>query len=178
VPSRGPVSASSTRPPASSVEVTRPAAPAVGWIIAATAAVVVVLDQATKAWALAALDEGPIELIGSLRLRLTFNSGTAFSLGEGRGGLISLLGLVVVVFLVRTVLEWGGRLPAVGAGLVAGGAIGNLIDRVAREGSGSVLGGNVVDFVDLQWWPVFNVADMGIVVGAILLAILSFRAEQ
>jgi signal peptidase II len=178
VPSPGPVSGSSTRPPASSAEATpRPTAAAVGWIIVATAAVVVLLDQASKAWAVSALDDGAIDLVGSLRLNLTFNSGTAFSLGEGRGGLISLLGLVVVVVLVRSVLRTGGRLAAVCAGLVAGGAIGNLIDRIARAGAGGPLGGHVVDFVDLQWWPVFNVADMGIVVGALLLAFLSFREE-
>jgi signal peptidase II len=156
----------------------RPAAPAVGRRIAAVAAVVVALDQLTKTWAVAALDDGPIDLIGSFRLRLTFNSGTAFSVGEGRGGVISLLGLVIVAFLVRSVLEWGGRWPAFCAGLVAGGAVGNLLDRVLRDGSGGILGGNVVDFFDLQWWPVFNVADIGIVVGALLLAVLSFRAEE
>lgn len=141
---------------------------------AAAAVVVAAADQLTKEWALSTLADGPIDVIGSLRFKLTFNSGTAFSLGSGRGGLISLLGLVVVVVLLRNVLQWPGRLPVLATGLVAGGAAGNLLDRILREGDGP-LGGEVVDFIDLQWWPIFNVADISVCVGAGLLAILSFR---
>jgi signal peptidase II len=175
VPSPGPASASSTRPPASSAEA--PPAPS-RRLLAGTFAAVLVADQATKHWALQALPDGPIELVGSLQLRLAFNSGTAFSVGEGRGGLISLLGLVVVGVLLRSVTSWPGRLPALAGGLVAGGALGNLVDRIFRSGGDGLVGGHVVDFIDLQWWPVFNVADIGIVGGAILLAILSFRAPD
>ena len=174
MPSPGPVSASSTRPPGSSAEDTA-ASPEIGLLVA-TGAAVLAVDQATKHWALQALTDGPIEVVGSLQLRLTFNSGTAFSVGEGRGGLISLLGLVVVAVLLRSVVEWPGKLPAVVGGLVAGGAMGNLLDRLLRAGGDGPLGGHVVDFIDLQWWPVFNVADIGIVGGAVLLALLSFRA--
>ena len=141
------------------------------------AAVVVLLDQLTKQWALTALADGPIDVVGSLRLNLSFNSGTAFSIGRGWGGLISLAGLAVVVLLLRGVLRWPGRLPAVAAGLVTGGAIGNLLDRVLREGDGW-LGGRVVDFVDLQWWPIFNVADVAICTGAALLAVVGSRQPQ
>ncbi len=66
------------------------------------------------------------------------------------------------------------RLMAVALGLVVGGAFGNLIDRAFREGAG-FLGGGVVDFVDLQWWPVFNLADAAIVVGAISLFVVQWR---
>jgi signal peptidase II len=65
----------------------------------------------------------------------------------------------------------------VAAGLVAGGALGNLLDRFLRDGEG-LLGGRVVDFIDLQWWPIFNVADIAICTGAGLLAILSFREPE
>jgi signal peptidase II len=177
------VSASSTRPPASSDRPLGSSAdapaeqPELG-LLAATGAAVLLVDQLTKHWALQALDDGPIEVVGSLRLKLAFNSGTAFSVGEGRGGLISLLGLVVVAVLLRSVAAWPGRLPAIVGGLVAGGAIGNLLDRLFRDGGDGVLGGHVVDFIDLQWWPVFNVADMGIVGGALALALLSFRAPD
>ena len=145
-------------------------------LLLATFAAVLVLDQASKHWALQALDDGPIDLVGSLRFKLAFNSGTAFSVGEGRGGLISLLGLVVVVVMLKTVLDWPGKLPALCGGLVAGGALGNLLDRFFRSGGDGLVGGHVVDFIDLQWWPVFNVADIGIVGGAIALALLSFTA--
>lgn len=175
MPSPGPESESSTRRPASSAD---PGGARARYRIAAVGAVVVLgLDQLTKQVALSALADGPTELIGSLRFKLAFNSGTAFSLGSGRGGLISLLGLVAVLVLLRSVLQWPGKLPAVAAGAVAGGALGNLLDRFLRDGSGGLVGGHVVDFIDLQWWPVFNVADIGIVCGAIGLALLSFRAE-
>jgi signal peptidase II len=59
-------------------------------------------------------------------------------------------------------------------GLVLGGALGNLADRVFRDGSG-FLGGAVIDFIDLQWWPVFNVADIAVTVGGVLLVLTSTR---
>ncbi|MEY2569819.1 MAG: signal peptidase, partial [Acidimicrobiaceae bacterium] len=72
----------------------------------------------------------------------------------------------------RSMIEsrWG----AVAVGLVLGGALGNLVDRVLRDGSG-FLGGAVVDFIDAQWWPVFNVADIAVSVGGVLLVLVSSR---
>jgi signal peptidase II len=102
------------------------------------------------------------------------NYGSAFSIGQGRGALISLLALVIVVVLLRSGRYATRPLSALAIGLVVGGAIGNLADRLFREGDG-FLGGGVVDFLDLQWWPIFNVADSGIVVGAILLFFTQLR---
>jgi signal peptidase II len=141
------------------------------------AALVVALDQLTKQWALVALDDGPIDLVGSLRLKLAFNDSAAFSIGGGRTTLIAVIGLVVVVVLVRMGLRAERRLWAMGLGVVLGGALGNLVDRVARDGSG-VLGGKVVDFIDLQWWPVFNVADVSLWVGIGLLFLSTWREPQ
>ncbi|MEO7428556.1 MAG: signal peptidase II [Acidimicrobiales bacterium] len=138
------------------------------------AATVIALDQLTKHWALAALQDGPIDLIGSLRLNLTFNDGAAFSIGAGRTRLISLVALAVVGFIVRYGLRADRRLVAVGVGVILGGALGNLLDRAVRSGDG-FLGGRVVDFIDLQWWPVFNVADMSLWVGIGLLVIATWR---
>jgi signal peptidase II len=163
------VSESSSRPPASSGSAIR--------IAAAVAVLVVAIDQATKHWALSALDDGDIDLFWTLRLNLTFNSGASFSVGSGRGGLIALLGLVALVIGFRSVLRWPGRLAPVGLGFIAGGALGNLVDRAFRNGDG-VLGGRVVDFIDVQWWPVFNVADICIFVGGGLLIIASLRHPQ
>lgn len=137
------------------------------------AAVVVALDQLTKHWALAALADGPVDLVGSLRLNLVYNDGAAFSLGAGNTTVISLLGLVVVAMIVRLGLTAESRASAVGFGIVLGGALGNLTDRAFRRGDG-VLGGFVVDFVDLQWWPVFNLADASLWVGIGLL-LLAYR---
>ncbi len=147
-------------------------------LLLTVAAAALALDQLTKAWAVERLGDGEIiDLVGSLRLRLTMNYGSAFSLADGRGPLISLLALVVVALLLRTGRHATRPAMAVALGLVLGGAIGNLIDRAFREGDG-ILGGGVVDFVDLQWWPVFNVADSAIVVGAILLFITQWREPE
>lgn len=140
----------------------------------ALAALVVALDQLSKHWALAALDDGPIDLVGSLRLKLTFNDSAAFSLGGGRTTAIALVGLVVAGILVRLGLQADRRLWAAGLGVILGGALGNLLDRALRDGGG-FLGGHVVDFIDLQWWPVFNVADVALWVGVGLLLLSSWR---
>jgi signal peptidase II len=145
-------------------------------LLLGVAAAVLALDQLTKAWAVDALADGhTIDLVGSLRLRLTINYGSAFSLADGRGPLISLLALVVVAVLLRTGRHATRPGMAIALGLVLGGALGNLVDRAFRAGDG-FLGGGVVDFVDLQWWPVFNVADSAIVVGAILLFVVQWGA--
>lgn len=137
--------------------------------LAALAAVVVVADQLTKAWALRALEDRTVDLVGSLRLRLVFNTGSAFSIGAGLGPVLAIVGVVVVLFLLRASKDVEGGPALMALGLVLGGAIGNLTDRALREGDGFLSGG-VVDFVDLQWWPVFNVADVAIVSGVALLA--------
>ncbi len=139
--------------------------------VLAVAAVAVVLDQASKTWALEALtDREPLHVLGSLQLALSFNSGVAFSLGRGSGLAVVPVALAVVLVVLYASRHLGGRLPATAVGLVVGGAAGNLIDRLVRGH-----GGAVVDFIDLQWWPVFNVADACIVVGGALLALTSLR---
>jgi signal peptidase II len=138
------------------------------------AAVVVALDQLSKHWALHALADGPIDLVGSLRLNLTFNDSAAFSLGGGRTTLIALAGLVIVGVIVRMGWRAERRTWAAGLGIVLGGAAGTLVDRALRSGDG-VLGGRVVDFVDLQWWPVFNLADVSLWVGIGVLALTAWR---
>lgn len=141
------------------------------------AAGVVVADQASKHWALNRLDDGRvIELIGSLQFNLAFNKGMAFSQGQGLGPVIAVLATVVIVWLLVSLRGAGGGLNAFGIGCVIGGAAGNLIDRAFR--GEAWLRGAVVDFIDLQWFPIFNIADMAINIGAgalILNAILSSR---
>jgi signal peptidase II len=168
------VNESSTRPPASSGS-RRHRDPRL--VALAVAALVVGLDQVTKHWALGALDDRDIDLVWTLRLNLTFNSGASFSVGSGRGGIIAGLGLVALIVAFRSVLTWEGRLAVIGAGVAVGGALGNLVDRAFREGDG-FLGGRVVDFIDPQWWPVFNVADICIFTGAGLLVLASFRQPE
>ena len=148
-------------------------------IIGGVAVAVLVVDQLSKTWVVRHLSDGrTIDLVGSLRLNLAFNSGAAFSRGTGFGPLIGVLVIVVVVGLVWTGRSATSRLGAVAVGLVVGGALGNLSDRLLRAGPGGFLGGAVVDFIDLQWWPVFNVADSAVVVGGILLILTAGLAGR
>jgi signal peptidase II len=136
---------------------------------------VVVLDQLTKWWALERLDTGNIDVFWTLRFNLVFNSGSAFSLGRGLGPLLGVVAVVVVVLLVRFGRMVSNLPTAIALGLVLGGAVGNLADRLFRSDGEGFLGGHVVDFIDFQWWPVFNVADIGIVVGGLLLVLVAMR---
>ena len=146
-------------------------------LLAGVGAAVLAVDQLTKWWAVEALSDGrTIDLVGSLRLRLAINHGAAFSLSQGRGPLISVLALVIVAVLVRSGRYATRPASAVAIGLVVGGALGNLADRAFRAGDG-FMGGGVVDFIDLQWWPVFNAADSAIVVGAFLLFVFQARDD-
>jgi signal peptidase II len=136
----------------------------------AVGAVVIVLDVVTKHWAVASLtNHDERHVIWTLQWNLAYNSGMAFSRGRGLGPIIGLVAIVVVVALVVGSSRVEGRLGRVGAGMILGGAIGNLLDRIFR-GSG-FLHGAVVDFIDFQWFPIFNVADIGVDVGAVLFAL-------
>jgi signal peptidase II len=146
-------------------------------ILYGIASLVYALDRITKVLAEAKLrGRAPVELIpGVLELRYTTNPGGAFGLFGRLSWLFVAVSAIVVVVVV--VASW--RLPpawaAVGLGLVLGGALGNLTDRLIR---GSGLSGEVVDFIDLQVWPVFNVADTAIVVGAVILLVSGFRRDR
>jgi len=132
------------------------------------AAVVVLLDQLTKRWALNEFADGHIQhVVWTLQFNLTFNSGMAFSRGQGIGPYIGAVALVVVVVLLLSLRRSGSWVSSVAVGLVVGGAIGNLADRLFRERGW--LRGRVVDFIDLQWFPIFNVADMAVTIGGVLL---------
>jgi signal peptidase II len=132
----------------------------------------ILLDQITKSWAVARLTDGRvIDVVGSLRFNLSFNSGMAFGRGQGLGPVIGVVALVVVVVLLVGLRVEGSRLGVVAVGLVVGGAAGNVVDRLFR--GEAWFRGAVVDFIDLQWWPVFNIADIGVTVGGLLLVVSS-----
>jgi len=138
------------------------------------AVAVVAADQTSKTWALSHAMP-PRHVLGPLTLELTFNSGAAFGLGGGA----SLVVEIVVVALVVGLVAFGHRTSrhaspsaVAGLGLLVGGATGNLIDRVVRDHHGSV-----IDFIAAarigthDRWPIFNVADAMIVLGAVTLAV-------
>ncbi len=132
-----------------------------------------VLDILTKTWAVTALEgRDPVYLIGDwARLLLLRNSGAAFSMATGYTWVLTIIAAGVVVAIVRL----SGRLRSgwwiLGLGLILGGALGNLTDRLFRFPG--PLQGHVVDFIAVGWWPVFNVADSAVVCGAALLVVLT-----
>ena len=149
----------------------RDRAPRARWaLVGGIVAAVVALDQATKVWAVDALADGPMSIIGSdVQLSLTRNTGGAFSLFQGFTPLLALLAVAIAVVLVRAVRRADDTLSLVALALVLGGALGNLIDRLAR--SPGFLRGAVVDFVQVGSFPTFNVADSAITIGAVLLIV-------
>ena len=141
------------------------------------AAGIVIVDQLTKQWALSALGGGrDIHVIWTLQWNLTFNSGMAFSRGEGLGPLIAVAATLVIVWLLLSLNREATTMSIIGMGLVIGGAAGNLIDRLFR--GDAWLRGAVVDFIDFQWFPIFNIADVAINAGAGLLILNAFLQSR
>ena len=136
-------------------------------LTASIAVLIVALDQLTKRWALSRLARRePIHVVWTLQFNLTRNSGMAFSKAQGIGPLIGIGAMLVVLWLAWSSRKMPGRITAVAAGLIAGGAVGNLCDRLFR--GGQLLRGSVIDFIDFQWFPIFNVADMAIDIGGVV----------
>ncbi len=149
------------------------------WSLPAAAAVVAV-DQLTKAWALDTLAPGPcsvpdacIDLVAGIRFNLVFNTGAAFTRGAGYGPLIGVLAFVMTGVLLYLSTRRDDRFGVILFGVLAGGAVGNLLDRLFRADDG-FLTGAVIDFIDVGWWPVFNLADSAIVIGVIGIIVHSF----
>jgi signal peptidase II len=139
----------------------------VTWLrTAAVLVTVVVTDQLSKALVTASLQRGEQrDLVAVIKLVNTRNTGVAFGQLQGGGIIVAILiGLAVVALLVYVARNAQRRWIWLPAGLLLGGALGNVIDRV-REGA-------VVDFFKLPHWPAFNVADAAITVGVIALVIV------
>jgi signal peptidase II len=145
-------------------------------VIGAIAAIVAI-DQLTKIWAVAALSDGPTRLIGeTVELELTRNGGGAFSRFQGMTSVLAIAAIFVTFVLARVLRGMTDRVLVVALTLVLGGALGNLVDRFVR--APGFLRGHVIDFVSVGWWPVFNVADSCITIGAVLLIVRSLRASR
>lgn len=140
------------------------------------AAGVLVVDRVTKVLAERNLPGDPLEVIpGVLDLRYTTNPGGAFGLFGGIPWLFVTVSLLVVGAIVLVSRRVPTTASAVGLGFVLGGAVGNLIDRAIR---GPGFSGEVVDFIDLQVWPIFNLADSAIMIGAGILLVTGLRRPQ
>lgn len=128
------------------------------------ATAVVTADQLVKALVTSSLSRGEVvEVAGPLKLTLTYNDGIAFGLAGGGGPLVIILSMVALLALGAFVASAPDRrLTWISGGLILGGAVGNLLDRLRA--------GEVTDFILLPGWPAFNLADSAITVGVILLA--------
>jgi len=147
-----------------------------GWIAAAVATIVL-LDQLTKSWAVSALADGPKKLVGdTIMFQLARNSGSAFSRFQGYTPILAVLAIGITIFIARAMRNATDPWILVALVLVLGGALGNLADRIFR--SPGFLRGNVVDFVAVWRWPLFNVADSCITIGAILLIVRTVFAHE
>ena len=145
-------------------------------LLAAIAGTVVILDLLSKIIVVATIDPNePVRVLGGLvYFSLIRNPGAAFSMATGMTWLLALVAIVVVIVIIRMAPRLRSTPWAVSLGLVLGGAIGNLIDRIFR--SPGILQGHVVDFVSVfgpnaEYFPVFNVADSAITIGGISLVI-------
>lgn len=139
--------------------------------ILALAGGITVIDQLTKFWAMHRFHLGEsLPVTTFFSLTLVFNTGSAFGLFQGNNKALLILAFVILAVLLysaRGICEKGGRWGALGVAFVLGGALGNIIDRIRI--------GQVIDFLDFHVWPVFNVADSAITVGAGLLMVGLWR---
>lgn len=145
-------------------------------LVFTTAAVLLLLDRLSKAWAERSLTDAPIDLIeGVLTLRFTTNTGGAFSVLPDAPWFFAAASVFACVLIAVIAFRPRPGSHAVALGLILAGALGNLLDRALRAPG---MRGDVVDFIDLHVWPVFNVADAAIVVGALMLALGAFRSGR
>lgn len=142
------------------------------------AAVVLVVDQATKFWAESTLaGRAPIPVLGEfLQFRLLYNPGAAFSIGTNYTWIFAVLAAVAVVVLFRLATQPQPTSRAIALALLLGGAFTHLLDRLFR--APGFARGHVVDFIDYNGWFVGNVADIALAVGACLFVLLSFRPAR
>lgn len=141
-----------------------------------TAALILIADRLTKGLAQATLDQGPVEVIpGVFHLTLINNTGGAFGLFRSMPWLFAIATIGVSIAIVWNARKVDRVATGVALGMILGGALGNLIDRVS---GGLDLSGAVIDFLDFRIWPVFNLADAAIVVGALLLVVTGFGRER
>jgi signal peptidase II len=143
-------------------------------ILYSAAAGAYLLDRLTKTLAVEFLaGKPPVEIIpGAVQLRYTTNAGGAFGLFGGQPWLFFAATLVVCAAIAAASTRLVSGASALGLGLILGGALGNLTDRIFR---GPGVSGRVVDFIDFHVWPVFNLADSAIVVGALIILLAGFR---
>jgi len=140
----------------------------------ATAWTIWLFDFVTKEWALKTLSAQPRKILGSfLQLTLVHNSGAAFSLATGFTIIFSILALAVVIAVIYFSPQITSSGWQLSMGLLLGGVLGNLTDRIFRDPS--FLSGYVIDWIQIPHWPVFNLADSAISIAALMAFVLAVR---
>lgn len=160
-------------------EAQRPRSPAVLAAVVALVVTGVAADQATKAWAESSLGDGStIDLLPTLRFNLHYNNGFSFGTGQGAGSFIGVVVIAMSLYLVHLIRNERTTSRSLILAAILSGAIGNLLDRIFRADDGP-LSGDVVDFIDVTWFAIFNVADI-LVVGGVILFLLNelFQAAR
>ncbi|WP_052851813.1 signal peptidase II [Streptomyces avicenniae] len=144
-------------------------------VLVAVAAFAYLVDLATKIWVVTSLEnQRSIDVIGDwMRFRAVRNAGAAFGIGSALTVVFTCIAAAVIVVIFRLARRLYSVPWAIALGLLLGGALGNLTDRLFR--SPGAFQGHVVDFVAVQHFAVFNLADSAIVCGGILIVLLSFR---
>jgi signal peptidase II len=140
---------------------------------------VLIADQLTKRLAVAELADGPTREVLGVRFNLFFNPGASFSMfADGSAGpVLGILALIISGVLIRAGMRATDSWSPWVYGVIAGGALGNFLDRLLRAEDG-FLSGTVVDFIDLGWWPVFNVADSALIAGVGALFLITFFSPE
>jgi signal peptidase II len=144
----------------------------VNFTVAWIALVVTALDAMSKAWARHALATHSVHVVGFAWLRLEYNSGISFSINASGPLITTIVTLVVVLLVVVVGLQAAPGLAELGFGLLLGGGVANVLDRLAATPH------RVTDFVALGSFPVFNLADAAITVGFVVLLVAALRGER
>ncbi len=138
------------------------------YIAYAIALVILIADQLTKRWAEAAFAGGPQSILGEILIfRFSENSGAAFSLFQNAGRFFGVAAVLACGFIAYALTKAHPRAEVIAFGMVIGGALGNLADRIIR-GDG-FLDGRVIDWIQLPYWPTFNIADSAVSIAIVVL---------
>ena len=141
-----------------------------------TAFAIWAVDFLTKIWAVNSLSSSPRHVIGTfLQFTLVRNPGAAFSFATGFTLIFTAIAVSVFILITRYAPRFTSKGWALVAGLVLGGVLGNLTDRIFREPG--FLYGHVIDWIELPHWPIFNIADSSIVAAACIAFLLTLRGE-
>ena len=143
-----------------------------GWWYWLAGLALIIIDQAAKYWASSALSRRPLDL-GFVAFDYATNTGSSFSMFQGANSILIWVSVLVIgglIYWYDAMVEGTSLWQKISYTLIVAGILGNLVDRVAW--------GSVIDFIDLRWWPIFNVADSCLVVGVVIYVISELAHDR